>query len=203
MIETKHTFCRICESLCGLEVEVENNKVIGIRPDDKHVATDGFSCVKGLRQHEMYASPDRLKYPMKKVDGKHVRISWDQPTIPRAAIKDCEFEGYEIKKGEQVFVSPYFTHRMAEIWSEPNKFDPERFNKERAEDKNHKHAWIPFGGGAHKCLGVKFAELQVKLILFHLLKSYKISVEPDYEMPYSPAPIGKPSDLLPLKLTAI
>ena len=78
MIETKHTFCRICESLCGLEVEVENNKIINIRPDDQHVATDGFSCVKGLKQHQMYASPDRLKYPMKKVDGQHVRISWDQ-----------------------------------------------------------------------------------------------------------------------------
>ena len=92
---------------------------------------------------------------------------------------------------------------MPEIWSEPNKFDPERFNKDRAEDRNHKHAWIPFGGGAHKCLGIKFAELQVKLILFHLLKNYQISVEPGYEMPYTPAPIGKPSDLLPLTLTAI
>jgi cytochrome P450 len=125
------------------------------------------------------------------------------PTIPRAAIQDCEFEGYQIKKGEQVFICPSFTHRMPEIWSEPNKFDPERFNKERAEDRNHKHAWIPFGGGAHKCLGIKFAELQVKLILFHLLKNYQISVEPGYEMPYAPAPIGKPSDLLPLTLTAI
>jgi len=125
------------------------------------------------------------------------------PTIPRAAINDCEFEGYEIKKGDQVFVSPYFTHRMPEIWTEPNKFDPERFNKERAEDRNHKHAWIPFGGGAHKCLGIKFAELQVKLILFHLLKNYKLDVPNNYEMPYAPAPIGKPSDQLPLKLTAI
>jgi len=125
------------------------------------------------------------------------------PTIPRAAIKDCEFDGFQIKKGDQVFVCPYFTHRIPEIWSEPEKFDPERFNKQRAEDKNHKHAWIPFGGGAHKCLGIKFAELQVKLILFHLLKNYQISVQASYEMPYSPAPIGKPSDLLPLRLTAI
>ena len=125
------------------------------------------------------------------------------PTIPRAAIKDCQFDGYEIKKGEQVFVSPYFTHRIPEIWSEPDKFDPQRFNKVRAEDKNHKHAWIPFGGGAHKCLGIRFAELQVKLILFHLLKNYQLSVATNYQMPYAPAPIGKPSDLLPLKLTAI
>ena len=125
------------------------------------------------------------------------------PTIPRQAIKDCEFEGYKISKGEQVFVSPYFTHRMPEIWSNPDEFDPDRFGKERAEDKRHKHAWIPFGGGAHKCLGLRFAEFQVKLVLFHLLKNYQISVKPGYEMPYKPAPIGKPADLLPLDLTPI
>jgi len=125
------------------------------------------------------------------------------PTIPRAAIKDCEFEGFKINKGDQVLVCPSFTHRIPEIWSNPDQFDPDRFGKERAEDKAHKHAWIPFGGGAHKCLGIKFAELQVKLVLFHILKSYQIAVAPGYEMPYAPAPIGKPTDLLPLQLNPI
>jgi len=125
------------------------------------------------------------------------------PTIPRAAIQDCEFDGFKINKGDQVLVCPSFTHRMPEIWTNADSFDPERFNKERAEDKIHKHAWIPFGGGAHKCLGIKFAELQVKLVLFHILKSYQVTVKPGYEMPYAPAPIGKPTDLLPLQLTPI
>ena len=78
MGRTEHTFCRICESLCGLEVDIEQGRVTGIRPDEKHVATGGFSCVKGLKQHEIYASPDRLMHPLKKVDGRHVRISWEQ-----------------------------------------------------------------------------------------------------------------------------
>jgi len=73
---TQHTFCRICESLCGLEVTTENNKVVEIRPDDKHVSSAGFSCIKGLKQHEMYNSPDRLKYPMKKTEAGFERISW-------------------------------------------------------------------------------------------------------------------------------
>lgn len=125
------------------------------------------------------------------------------PIIPRHAVKDCEFNGYTINKGDQVVVSPSFTHRLPSIWSKPNEFDPERFTKERAEDKQHKHAWIPFGGGAHKCLGIRFAELQIKLVLFHLLKEYQIEVPADYQMPYAPAPIGKPTDLLPLKLRRI
>ncbi len=125
------------------------------------------------------------------------------PTIPRAAVRDCEFEGFKIHAGDQVMVSPSFTHRMSEIWLEPDKFDPQRFDEHRAEDKAHRHAWIPFGGGAHKCLGIKFAELQIKLLLFHLLKNYQISVPTGYEMPYQPAPIGKPIDSLPLTLKPI
>ena len=125
------------------------------------------------------------------------------PIIPREALNDCDFNGYKINKGEQVIVSPSFTHKVPEIWSQPDLFDPSRFSKERAEDRIHKHAWIPFGGGAHKCLGIRFAELQVKLVLFHILKEYRIDVAPDYEMPYAPAPIGKPLDLLPLTLTAV
>ncbi|MEL4456391.1 molybdopterin-containing oxidoreductase family protein [Lutimonas vermicola] len=78
-IKTHHTFCRICESLCGLEVQTQNNRVIAIKPNENHVATDGFSCVKGLYQHEMYQSPDRLKYPLKRQeDGSYARVSWPQ-----------------------------------------------------------------------------------------------------------------------------
>ena len=125
------------------------------------------------------------------------------PTIPRYAIRDCEFEGYRIHKGDMVHVSPCFVHRLPEIWTNPDKFEPDRFNSERAEDRQHKHAWIPFGGGAHKCLGLKFADLQVKLVLFHLLKKYQLEVDVDYVMPYQPAPIGKPTDSLPLRLKRI
>lgn len=125
------------------------------------------------------------------------------PVIPRVALKDCEFDGYKINRGDRVMISPLFTHRMSEIWTNPNKFDPDRFSKERAEDRIHKHAWVPFGGGAHKCLGIKFAELQIKLMLFHILKEYQISIAPGYEMPYSAVPIGKPTDLLPLTLTPL
>jgi formate dehydrogenase len=76
--ETRHTFCRICESLCGLEVSLENGRVSRIRPDDAHVATDGFGCVKGLKQHQLYASPDRLQRPRKRQGGGFVDVGWDE-----------------------------------------------------------------------------------------------------------------------------
>ncbi|MEO1654156.1 MAG: molybdopterin-dependent oxidoreductase [Bacteroidota bacterium] len=78
MQETKHTFCRICEVLCGLEVTLENGKVKQIRPDEQHVATKGFACAKGLKQHHLYESPDRLRHPLKRVGNEFQRISWEQ-----------------------------------------------------------------------------------------------------------------------------
>src|SRR5687767_13746228 len=77
MVETRHTFCRICEALCGLEVDVEGGRVVAIRPDEHHVATEGFACIKGLKQHRMYGSPDRLKYPLRRVGNRFERVSWD------------------------------------------------------------------------------------------------------------------------------
>jgi len=77
MAETVQTFCRICEALCGLEVTVEGDQVVDIKPDDDHVATRGYGCLKGLKQHRMYDTPDRLLYPMQRVDGELRRVSWD------------------------------------------------------------------------------------------------------------------------------
>jgi len=79
--QTIHTFCRICESLCGLEVRVKDNEVVDIQPDHDHVTTYGFACPKGLKQHKMYATADRLKYPMVKRDGQWVESNWKE-TMP-------------------------------------------------------------------------------------------------------------------------
>jgi formate dehydrogenase len=76
--QTKHTFCRICEASCGLVAEVQDNQVLSIAPNKSHHGTLGFSCMKGLHQHKMYDSPDRLRYPLKRVGDSFVRISWQQ-----------------------------------------------------------------------------------------------------------------------------
>ena len=77
MTETKHTFCRICEALCGLEVKVDGDQIVDIKPDTKHVATQGYGCLKGLKQHHMYDTPDRLLYPMQRIGNELRRVSWD------------------------------------------------------------------------------------------------------------------------------
>jgi len=78
--ETRTTFCRICESLCGLEVDVADGRITAIRPDPQHVGTEGFGCMKGLKQHHFYQSPDRLRHPLKRVGNRFERVSWEQAT---------------------------------------------------------------------------------------------------------------------------
>ncbi len=81
-VETHHTFCRICESLCGLEVDVRDGEIVNIRPDTEHVASQGYACVKGIKQQRLYSSPDRLTQPMRRVgqgDEAHYEpATWDE-----------------------------------------------------------------------------------------------------------------------------
>ena len=92
------------------------------------------------------------------------------------------------------------THQLEELWTEPKRFDPERFSPERAEDKQHSHAYYPFGGGAHMCIGMHFAGLQVKAFLVQFLRRFRVSVPDGYEPPMTPIPIPKPKDGLPVRL---
>ncbi len=125
------------------------------------------------------------------------------PVIPRVALQDFEWCGYAIPAGAMVVVSPIHTHHMEEWWPEPLRFDPERFTEARAEHEKHTHSWAPFGGGAHLCIGFRFAEVQIKSILHQMLRRYRWSVPDGYRMPVQQAPISKPLDGLPIEVAAV
>ena len=78
MTETKLTFCSLCESFCGLEVDVSDNQILEIRPDKKHVVSKGYACVKGTRYDSVQHSPDRITQPQKRVGDRWEPINWEQ-----------------------------------------------------------------------------------------------------------------------------
>ncbi len=121
-------------------------------------------------------------------------------TIPRMATADFEWQGYQIPAGTMVVIYPIHTHHLDAWWSDPYRFDPDRFAEGREEHKRHSHSYLPFGGGNHMCLGLRFAETQIKAALFQLLQRVQISVPDGYVMPVQQAPISKPMDGLPLTL---
>jgi cytochrome P450 len=131
-----------------------------------------------------------------------MRINPPVPSIPRQAVRDFQFKGHHIPAGTRVSVNVIFTHRMPEIWPEPEKFDPVRFTVE-AVQRRHKYAWVPYSGGAHMCLGLHFAYMQAKCFFYHLLTTARVSVAPGYSPRWQMWPIPKPRDGLPITFERI
>lgn len=88
---------------------------------------------------------------------------------------------------------------MAEHWPDPTRFDPTRFT-DAVQRTRHRHAYVPFGGGAHMCLGLHFAHMQVKSFMRHFLQNLTVSLEPGYQPVWQMWPIPKPMDGLKVVL---
>ncbi len=132
-----------------------------------------------------------------------LRMNPPVPAMPRKTVREVEFKGHRIPKDTIVSISTVGTHRDAEVWSEPEKFDPMRFSPEGGAKSRHRYAWIPFGGGAHMCLGLHFAYMQAKVIMAHLLPHYSIELPEGYKTEFQIVPLIKPVDGLPVTLKAI
>ena len=121
------------------------------------------------------------------------------PSIPRRALKSFDYGGYRIPAGARVGINPHLVHHMEEYWDDPARFDPMRFTAERVKAR-HKYAWVPFGGGAHMCLGLHFAYMQIKILLAHMLTRYRVEVAPGYDPDWQAWPIPQPKDGLKVTL---
>ncbi len=106
--------------------------------------------------------------------------------LARRLLKGFDYGGYRVPEGTTIMSSPAVAHRIPEAFVNPSRFDPDRFGPERAEDKKHPLAWIAFGAGRHRCMGIAFAQLQLRAIWSHLLRNFEFELlesryEPDYD----------------------
>lgn len=127
-----------------------------------------------------------------------LRLVAPVPLVMRKAVKDTQIEGHYIPAGSIVAIAPAVNHFDPAYWSNPDDFDPDRFGPERREDKSHRNAWIPFGGGAHKCIGLHFGSLEVKAILHQVLLTHSWSLPDDYEVRWDNTSLPVPVDGLPI-----
>jgi len=131
-----------------------------------------------------------------------LRIMPPVPSIPRRAMRDLDFGGYHIPAGTFVGVNVAYTHHMAEHWPDPETFDPMRFAPENAKGR-HRFAWVPFGGGAHMCIGLHFATMQIRLLMAHVLRHYRIELDEGAGRDWAIFPIPRPKDGLPVRMVPI
>ena len=85
----------------------------------------------------------------------------------------------------------------------PDDFEPERFTEPRSEDKAHRFQSVPFGGGAHKCIGMAFGTAEVKALLHKMLLEYTFEVPTDYEVEWDYTSLVVPTDGMPITLRRI
>ncbi|KAH7553369.1 hypothetical protein JRO89_XS12G0003000 [Xanthoceras sorbifolium] len=113
----------------------------------------------------------------------------------REAVKDVEYQGYLIPKGWKVLPLFRNIHHSPEIFPDPEKFDPSRF--EVAPKPN---TFMPFGNGTHACPGNELAKLEMLVLLHHLTTKYRWSmVGSNSGIQY--APFALPQNGLPIILT--
>jgi cytochrome P450 len=160
---------------------------------------ESFALGKNHLEHDDLERMDGMTLVMKEA----LRLLSPVPSMPRMTMRDVVYKDFLIPKGSFVSISAAFTHFMPQYWNQPEKFDPTRFAAARREDKVHPFAWMPFGGGAHKCIGLHFADMQVKAILHQVLRQFRWQVAADYEMPIDHTSLPAPSDRLPVTLTHI
>ncbi|KPF69852.1 hypothetical protein IP84_02760 [beta proteobacterium AAP99] len=126
------------------------------------------------------------------------------PTLARQLRADMQVDGQRLPGGTVVTLFLLAVQRDPRWWPDPDRFDPERFAPQRADPQRHRHAWVPFGGGAHMCLGQHFAQMQARLVLRSLLARGRWGLAPGSaaaRMAF--APIAHPPAGLPVLLQSV
>ncbi|EHR52732.1 cytochrome P450 [Saccharomonospora marina XMU15] len=129
-----------------------------------------------------------------------LRLLAPVPMLMRRTVADTELLGHYLPSGTLVAVAPGVNHFVPECWTDPDAFDPERFAPHRREDSGHRFAWLPFGGGVHKCIGLHFGTLEVKAILHEMLRTYTWSVPERYQARWDNTSLPVPADGMPVRL---
>nr|GMD51040.1 beta-amyrin 28-oxidase-like [Ipomoea batatas] len=115
----------------------------------------------------------------------------------RETVKDFTYAGFTIPKGWKTFWNVYSTHKNPKYFTEPEKFDPSRFEGNGPAP----YTFVPFGGGPRMCPGKEFARLEVLVFMHNVVTNFKMEkLVPDEKTVYnnaSPIPVNG----LPIRLT--
>jgi cytochrome P450 len=117
---------------------------------------------------------------------------------PRKAVETFEFGGHQVPRDAYVYYSSWASHRLPDVWPEPEAFVPERFAPE-AKAKLPKGAYVPFGGGSRTCIGMRFGQLEIKAIVTLLLQRARLELDPGRTMTVRQMPTLSPRE--PLLMT--
>jgi cytochrome P450 len=127
---------------------------------------------------------DRLVYT-EQVVNEALRLYSPIHSISRVALEDDTIGGYAIPAGATIYVSLYATHRLAKLWPDPDRFDPQRFTAENIESRP-RFAFIPFAAGHRNCVGASMAIVELKLAVAMIAQRYELTLVPGQRVEGAP-----------------
>jgi len=111
--------------------------------------------------------------------------------IDRVSLEDDVIHGIHVPAGTTLSLYIYGLHRNTEVWEDPNRFDPSRFEKKK-RDERPAFAHIPFGGGPRVCIGSNMAVMQILLIMVAIIRKYDFSLDSQADIGIRPMMILRP-----------
>ena len=131
-----------------------------------------------------------------------LRLHPPVPMMVRRTVRDCELAGLQVPAHTVLYLPSMMNQRDPQWWTDPENFDPDRFAAPRSEHRRHPMCFNPFGSGAHKCIGMHFAMMMVKVFLHRFVLDWQFSTAPGYAPRLEWVPLPKPADGVPLRLRA-
>ncbi|CAH2299330.1 cytochrome P450 26B1, partial [Pelobates cultripes] len=117
----------------------------------------------------------------------------------RTVLQTFELDGFQIPKGWSVMYSIRDTHDTAPVFKDIDVFDPDRFGRERTEDKDGRFHYLPFGGGVRNCLGKQLAKLFLKTLAIELASMSRFELATRTFPKIMPVPVVHPADELKVR----
>jgi cytochrome P450 len=99
----------------------------------------------------------------------------------RYSVREFEFAGVHVPAGAYVHYSSWASHRLPEVFPEPDAFIPDRFAPE-ARAKLPRGAYVPFGGGTRTCIGMRFGEIETRTVATLILRRCRLDLIPGDKM---------------------
>jgi cytochrome P450 len=118
---------------------------------------------------------------------------------PRRAVREFEFGGFTVPQGAYVNYCSWASHRLPEVFPDPEAFVPERFSRER-KAQLPRGAYVPFGGGSRICIGKRFGQTEVKLVATMLLARLRLDALPGRTMTIRQMPTLSPKGGLRMRV---
>ncbi|HEY3553341.1 MAG TPA: cytochrome P450 [Solirubrobacterales bacterium] len=120
---------------------------------------------------------------------------------PRRAVREYQFGGYTVPRDAYVNYCSWASHRLPEVFPEPEAFIPERFTRER-KAALPRGAYVPFGGGSRICIGKRFGQTEVKLVATKLLQRLRMEALPGRTVTIRQMPTLSPGGGLRMRVKA-